>query len=385
MDTVNQTQKYIADTYKRADVVFVRGEGATLFDENGKEYIDFGSGIAVNALGYGNKKWMSAVESQLHTLQHVCNLFYSRPCAELAEKLCSMTGFKKVFFCNSGAEAVESAIKTAKKYGFEKRGIKYPKIITLTNSFHGRTAAAISATGQPALHKEYFSPYLDGFRYTDPDDFAMFKKKICKNTIAVMMELVQGESGVRALDKTFVKQVADYCAQKGFLLIIDEVQSGNGRTGTLYAYEQYGISPDIVTTAKGLGNGLPIGACLFNDKTADVLQKGDHGSTFGGNPVCAAGAISVLEQLDDKLLAGVNARAMQIREALFGLTKVKSVSGLGLMIGIEADGADALIEQCLKMGLLVLPAHGKIRLLPPLNISYDELFKGLNILKEVLK
>lgn len=385
MDTLNDTKIYSADTYKRASVVFVKGNGSTLFDENGKEYIDFGSGIAVNGLGYNNKAWVNAVCAQACALAHTSNLFYNKPSAELAKELCERTGFKKVFLCNSGAEANECAIKAMKKYGFEKKGVIYPKIITLNNSFHGRTAATLSATGQDALHKEYFSPYLDGFRYTDADDFAMFKKKVCKNTVGVLFELVQGEGGVVPLDKTFVKRVAAYCAEKNIIFAVDEVQTGNGRTGTLYAYEQYGVVPDIMTTAKGLGNGLPIGACLFSEKTADIFVKGDHGSTFGGNPVCCAGALAVLEQIDNETLKGVNARSMFILEALSGLKSVKSVFGMGLMLGIEVNNAEEIIATCLQKGLVVLSAHGKIRLLPPLNISYEELFKGLNILKEVLK
>lgn len=373
--------KYLAKTYGRTPVTFTIGKGDILVDDNGKNYIDFGSGIAVNGLGYGNKKWVKATTKQIKTLAHASNLYYTKPMVMLAEKLCQKANMERVFFGNSGAEANECAIKAARKYASDKG--KGTKIITLVNSFHGRTMATLTATGQDGLHK-YFDPFLDGFDYAIAGDFDDLVSKCTEDVCAVMFELVQGEGGVIALDKEYVKKVVDFAKEKDILVVIDEVQTGNGRTGTYFAYQQYDIEPDIVTTAKGLGNGLPIGACLFGKKTADVLTPGTHGSTFGGNPVACAGACAVLDQIDDKLLEDVKVKATILTDALKKCRKVKSVSGLGLMIGIEVDNAPSIKQECLEKGLVVLTAHDKIRLLPPLNITYGDLDAGIKILTEVL-
>ncbi len=383
MDVKQQDKTYVAQTYGRADVTFTRGKGSLLWDENGKEYIDFCTGIAVNGLGIAEDGWLSAVTTQLNALPHASNLYYTAPQVQLAQMLVTKTGMKNVFFANSGAEANECAIKCARKYSFDKYGQGRHKIVTLVNSFHGRTLATITATGQDVFHK-YFDPFLDGFAYATAGDYDDFVNK-SDNACAVMFELVQGEGGVMALDPDYVKKVVEYCHKKDILVICDEVQTGNGRTGALYAFQRYGFTPDIFTTAKGLGNGLPIGACVMGEKTAGVLTGGSHGSTFGGNPVCAAGAVAVLKQIDEKLLEGVIEREKVIRNALENCKKVKSVSGLGLMLGIEVDGdAKDVVKQCLQRGLVVLTAKTKVRLLPALNIPIDQLEKGLNILTEVL-
>jgi acetylornithine/N-succinyldiaminopimelate aminotransferase len=384
MNIKEMDKQYILNTYARKDVVFVKGKGSTLYDENHNKYIDFGSGIAVNGLGHGNKKWVNAVKKQASLLAHTSNLYHNKPSAALAKKLIERTNFSKVFFCNSGAEANECAIKAARKYSSDKGFSNKYEIITLQKSFHGRTLATLSATGQDSLHK-YFSPFLEGFNYAEANDFEDLLSKISDKTCAVMLELIQGEGGIIPLDCDYVKKVATLCQEKDILLIVDEVQTGNGRTGSLYAYMQYGILPDIITTAKGLGNGLPIGVTMFNEKTENVLQVGDHGSTFGANPVACAGAIAVFDQIDEKLLEKVTAKCELIKRTLSGLTKVKSITGMGLMIGIECEDADKLLDECLKKGLIVLKAKDKLRLLPALNISEDELDLGLKILTEVLK
>ena len=383
MGVVETDKKYVANTYARADVVFIRGKGATLTDRWGNKYIDFGSGIAVNGLGVGYKKWKRAVKAQINALPHASNLYYTQPCAELAKLLCKRTGMKKAFFSNSGAEANECAIKTARKYSFDKYGENRFKIVTLENSFHGRTLTTLSATGQDAFH-QYFMPFTDGFVHVPADDFEAMETAVSDEVCAVMIELVQGEGGVRALDKEYVKKIETLCKKKDVLLIVDEVQTGNGRTGSLYAFMQYGISPDIVTTAKGLGNGLPIGATMFSAKCEKTLTAGTHGSTFGGNPVACAGAIAVVKALNEKVLSGVETKSRRIRDVLAACPKAKSVSGLGLMIGIETENAAELKEECLNKGLVVLTAKDKLRLLPPLNIGDDELERGLEILREVL-
>lgn len=385
MDIKAIDKQYIEYTYARADVTFVRGEGSLLFDDKGGEYIDFCAGIAVVGLGHANKLWLEAVQSQLVSLAHTSNLYYSEPCAKLAEILCKRTGLNKVFFANSGAEANECAIKSARKYAVDKGKTSTPEIICLKNSFHGRTLATLTATGQDNLHKAMFAPFVDGFVYAQANDLESVRSLINDNTAAIMFELVQGEGGVIALDKEFVDGIAELCQANDILMVIDEVQTGNGRSGSLYAYMQYGINPDIVTTAKGLGNGLPIGACMFGEKTQNVLGAGDHGSTFGGNPAVCAGAIAVLNQIDDDLLEGVKVRHDMIVSALSDCSAVKSVSGLGLMLGIEIDNAKDKVKECLSKGLVVLTAHEKLRLLPALNIPIPQLEKGLQILKEVLK
>ncbi|MDR1832194.1 MAG: aspartate aminotransferase family protein [Fusobacteriaceae bacterium] len=376
----------IANTYARNDVAFVRGEGALLYDTEGKEYIDFSSGIGVNALGACDKIWQEAVAKQAGALAHISNLFYTVPQVELATLLCGKTGMKKVFFCNSGAEANEGAIKCARKYSFDKYGEGRYEIITLVDSFHGRTMATLSATGQEHFH-HFFMPFLDGFQYAKPNDIEDLKQKIGPKTCAVMIETVQGEGGVQALDAAYIKEIADICAEKDLLLIVDEVQTGNGRTGWLYSYMAFGITPDIVTTAKGLAGGLPFGAVLMGEKCEKTLDSGSHGSTFGGNPVAAAGAVSVFTRLTDQLLAGVKEKEKIIDKILGKCENIESISGMGLMKGVALKGKDAkaVLKECLNKGLVVLTAKEKIRLLPPLNIEDSVLEKGLTILKEVIE
>ena len=386
MDIKAIDKSYIAGTYARADVVFVSGKGSILTDENGKDYIDFGSGIAVNILGHNFEPWKQAVLAQINQIAHTSNLYYSMPQARLAQKLNALTGMKKVFFSNSGAEANECAIKCARKYSFDKYGEGRHKIITLVNSFHGRTVATLTATGQDSMHK-YFNPFLDGFDYCPANDFKTLENKADDKTCAIMIELVQGEGGVNALDIDFVKSVEKLCKKRDILLIVDEVQTGNGRCGKLYAYMNYGIQPDIVTTAKGLAGGLPLGATMLWDKCQNTLTAGVHGSTFGGNPVACAGASVILDNLTDELLLSVAKKSQKIINALKGLKKVKSVTGLGLMLGVETEGIDTAeaVKSMREKGLVVLTAKSKIRLLPALNISESELDKGLEIMKEVLQ
>lgn len=376
-------QKFIANTYSRFPTDLCRGEGATLWSESGKKYVDFGSGIAVNSFGVNDEEWKSAVIAQLNKVQHASNLYYTRPQAELAEMLCSRTGAKKVFFSNSGAEANECAIKAARKYSFDKYGEGRFRIVTLKNSFHGRTMATLSATGQEAMHR-CFAPMLDGFDYAEPT-FESVRAKCTKATCAVMLELVQGEGGVRPLPVEEVQKIEKFCKKNDILLIIDEVQTGNGRTGTLYAYEQFGISPDIVSTAKGLAGGLPLGATMFFDKTEKVFAVGDHGSTFGGNPVACAGACSILSRIDKNLLLEVQGKSAYLFTHLGRIKNVIEVTGMGLMIGLlTTKKARAVSEACLERGLIVLTAKDRVRLLPPLTIKKDELDFGLKILNEVI-
>ncbi|MDE6273893.1 MAG: aspartate aminotransferase family protein [Clostridiales bacterium] len=380
----NLDDAYGAEVFARFPVAFVGGKGATLVDTEGKEYIDFGAGIAVNIFGACDEGWKSAVIDQLNKIQHVSNYYYCEPQAKLMELLCEKTGARRVFFGNSGAEANECALKAARKYSFEKYGAGRSRIISLNGSFHGRTLFTLTATGQDSFHK-YFDPFVPEVVSADANINAI-KKAADGKACAVIIECVQGESGVNALDKNFVKALEAYCKENDILLICDEVQTGNGRTGTLYAYEQYGISPDIVTTAKGLGGGLPIGACLFFHKTEHVLTAGDHGSTFGGNPVCCAGAVNVLERLDEECLMEVRAKSEYMRTKLRAIDGVKEVTGLGLMIGLSIDKSPKEIAKaCLKKGLLVLTAHDRLRIVPPLNIGKTEIDEGLTILREVLK
>lgn len=383
-ETLKQKDKaYIANTYNRFNTQIVSGHGATLTDETGKEYVDFASGIAVNIFGVNDEVWKQAVIDQLNQVQHACNLYYTKPQVELAELLCQKTGAKRVFFGNSGAEANECAIKAARKYSFDRYGAGRYEIITLKNSFHGRTMATLSATGQDSLH-QYFGPFLEGFVYAEPELEAL-KEKISERTCAVMLELVQGESGVSLLDRSFVLGVKRLCEENDLLLIDDEVQTGNGRTGYLYACDYFGIKPNIMTTAKGLGGGLPIGACMLFEKVKDTLTAGTHGSTFGGNPVVCAGALSVLKRLDEEMLLEVRGKSAYLRAKLKNLPKVKDVTGLGLMIGLQVEGnAREIAEACLARGLIVLTAHDRIRLLPPLTITKTEMDLGLTILHEVL-
>ena len=373
---------YMAETFSRFPVAIERGEGATLFDTEGKRYVDFGSGIAVNIFGANDEKWKAAVIDQLSRIQHVSNYYYSEPQLDLAELLCFRTGAKRVFFANSGAEANECALKAARKYSFDKYGEGRKKIISLNGSFHGRTLFTLTATGQQAFHR-FFGPFVPEVVSVDANMQAVEKES--ENACAVIIECVQGESGVEALDKGFVRALRTFCDEHDILLICDEVQSGNGRTGKFCAYEHYGITPDIMTTAKGLGGGLPIGACLFFEKTEHTLKPGDHGSTFGGNPVCCAGAVSIVSRLTEDFLLEVQGKAEYLRAKLKGFDGDRRVTGLGLMIGLEVEKpAKEIAQNCLERGLLVLTAHEKVRIVPPLNITKTEMDEGLTILREVL-
>lgn len=385
MDTKGLDSQYVAKAYNRFDVVLTHGKGATLYDENDKKYIDFGAGIGVNAFGCADEKWINAVEEQLGKVQHTSNLYYTEPCARLAKLLCEKSGMKKVFFGNSGAEANEGAIKFARKYSFDKYGEGRSTIITLQNSFHGRTITTLAATGQDSFHT-VFGPFTQGFKYCPANDIEALRNMTTDDVCAIMFECVQGEGGVNNLDMDFVKAAANIANEKDILLVVDEVQTGNGRTGRYFAYQNFGITPDIVTTAKGLGGGLPIGAVLFGEKLKDTVAPGTHGSTFGGNPVVAAGACSIVERIDDEFLEKVREKSEYIRTFLAKVNGVKSVTGMGLMLGVEIDkNAAETAKECLAEGLLVLTAKTKIRLLPPLNISEEELTQGLNILKGVLE
>lgn len=382
-DIIEEDKKYIAGTYARFPVAFKEGKGSRLYDYDGREYVDCGSGIAVNIFGVNDEEWKNAVIAQINSIQHASNLYYTKPQADLARLLCERTGAKKVFFGNSGAEANECAIKAARKYGEIKYGADRKQIITLKESFHGRTLATLAATGQDAFHK-YYGPFPEGFVYADPTIEGV---EACMNerTCAVMIECIQGESGVNVLDKDFVQAVEKLCRERDIIFICDEVQTGNGRTGRLYAYQAYGVSPDIVTTAKGLGGGLPIGACMLFEKCAGVFGHGDHGSTFGGNPVVCAGAYSILSRIDEKLLQSVREKGEYFREGLKKIDGVKEVTGMGLMIGIHTDKPAAEVaNECMKRGLLVLTAHSNVRLLPPLTISKDDIDFALKILNEVI-
>lgn len=376
-------KQYIANTYARFDLQLVKGKGSLVYDEAGKEYIDLGSGIAVNIFGVNDEVWKEAVTDQLSQIQHTSNLYYNAPCALLAKTLCERTGMKKVFFSNSGAEANETAIKTARKYGELKKGKDHYVIVTLKNSFHGRTITTLSATGQDVFH-QHFTPMTDGFVHATANDIEDLQRIVqTQKCCGVMIELVQGEGGVMALDKEYVQAVAALCQKEDLLLLIDEVQTGNGRTGALYAYMQYGVKPDVVTTAKGLGGGLPIGATLLGEKAQDLFTPGLNGSTFGGNPVCAAGALSIVNRIDEALLAGVAEKSAYIFDELRGAKGIKSVSGMGLMIGIECEkDASEVIAACMEKGVLVIKAKNKVRLLPALNIPMKLLKKAIKIIKE---
>ena len=382
MSITQLDKQYVAGTYNRFPVEIVRGKGSECWDAAGKRYIDMGTGIGVTAFGYADESWQAAVAEQLSAVQHTSNLYYTRPCAELAEALCTRTGMSKVFFANSGAEANECAIKVARKYAAEKKGHDHYVIVTLENSFHGRTLSTLAATGQDHFHG-LFQPLTPGFVHTPANDLAAFEKVLDEHNVAgVLFECVQGEGGVLNLTDEFVKGMARLCAAKDILLMVDEVQTGNGRTGKLYAYQHYGITPDVVTTAKGLGGGLPIGACMMSEKCQAVLGYGDHGSTYGGNPVCCAGALNVIRRLDDDLLNGVLEREAYIRHRLAGYT----VSGRGLMLGIEtAKPVGEVIAACREDGVLVLSAKTKVRLLPPLNIPMELLAEAMDVIVEALK
>lgn len=385
MDKIKELdQSYLAPTYARYDLHIVKGKNATMEDENGKQYIDFGSGIGVNIFGAADEGWKEAIIDQLNKVQHTSNLYYTEPQAKLAEALCKRTGMKRVFFCNSGAEANECAIKTARKYASDKYGETRDTILTLVNSFHGRTITTLSATGQPGFH-EHFGPFTPGFKYVEANHIAALEAAVNEHTAGIMFEIIQGEGGVNTLTPEFVDKIFQLAKEKDILTIVDEVQTGNGRTGQLYAYMHYGVKPDIVTTAKGLGGGLPFGAALLGEKVKDTLSPGTHGSTFGGNPVCAAGAYYILKKLDNTMLKQVSDKGGYLKKSLEALPSVLSVTGMGMMLGVKTTkDAKEAVNQCLEKGLMVLTAKDKIRLLPPLNITQAELEQGIKILKEVL-
>ncbi len=374
---------YIANTYARFPVEIVSGKGSILKDDTGKEYIDMGSGIAVNAFGVGDEEWKQAVIAQLDLVQHTSNLYYTAPGPRLAQMLCEKTGMKKVFFGNSGAEANECAIKAARKYAAEKKGPDCYTIVTLWNSFHGRTLTTLAATGQEHYH-ELYRPLTPGFVHAKANDLEdLIRVAEAQPTAAVMIECVQGEGGVIALDEDFVKGAAQYCKEHDVLLIADEVQCGNGRSGALYAYMNYGVQPDIVSTAKGIGGGLPLGVCLLGEKVQDVFGPGDHGSTFGANPVCCAGACSILSRIDDRLLAEVREKSAYIFDTLGSAPGVSAVTGMGLMIGIlpEKKAAADVVRECMDKGVLCLTAKDRVRLLPALNIPMETLKKAVEIIR----
>ena len=386
MNFKEKDKQYIANTYGRFDLHLTSGKGSLVYDENGKEYIDMATGIAVNTFGVADDAWVTAVTTQLGEIQHTSNLYYSTPCIRLAELLCIRTGAKKVFFGNSGAEANECAIKVARKWAQDSFGVGDYTIVTLKNSFHGRTITTLAATGQDVFHKD-FNPFPSGFAYATANDLQSVENCFSEHQVcAVMMELVQGEGGVLALDPAFVKGVERLCREKNALLIIDEVQTGNGRCGSLYAFQAYGIAPDVVTTAKGLGGGLPIGAAMLFDRVEDTLNAGSHGSTFGGNPIAAAGAVSVIERIDEELLNGVKARSEYIFAELKNADGVKSVSGMGLMIGVELEkDVNEVLKDCFEMGVLPIKAKNKLRLLPALNIPMELLQRAVAVIKAAAK
>lgn len=387
MNTMEKFDKHVMHSYGRYPLVMQKGEGRRCTDENGRTYIDFGSGIGTNSLGYCDEKWADAVCSQVRTLQHSSNYYYTGVQAEFAEKLCEISGYNSVFFGNSGAEANECAIKIARKYSFDKYGKNRHNIITLVNSFHGRTLATLSATGQDVFHN-YFFPFLEGFINVTANDTDDLKSKLDDTVCAVMLEYVQGESGVNALSQDFVNAVYELCEEKDVLVIADEVQTGAGRTGKFLAGEYFGKKADITTMAKGLAGGIPIGACLANEKCRGVLTAGTHGSTFGGNPIACAGGIAVLDRLNSEgFLDEVNKKAEFIRKELEKCIEIESVSGLGLMIGIKlkTKTASDVAKKALEKGLLILTAKDKVRLLPPLTISMEELGDGIKILRDILE
>lgn len=387
MNSITSLDKeYVAPTYGRFPVELVSGKGCLLTASDGKQYIDLTSGIGVTAFGVADEEWMAAVTSQLGQLQHCSNLYYTDPCARLAQMLCQRTGMKKVFFCNSGAESNECAIKYARKYSQDKKGPAYSTIITLKNSFHGRTLTTLAATGQDHYH-ELFQPLTPGFQHVEAGNIEELKQTVSKYpTAGIMMEMIQGEGGVVPLDREFVTAAAQLCKEQDIPLMVDEVQTGNGRTGMLYAYMHYGIQPDIVSTAKGLGGGLPIGATLLGEKVQNALGFGDHGSTYGGNPVCCAGAVSILGRLDETLLAQVREKSAYIFSQLEGCPGVEAVTGMGLMIGIKTvKPAKDVVSACIERGVLSLTAKDKVRLLPALNIPMEQLQQAVEIIKDACK
>lgn len=387
MNTKEKDLKYIMHTYGRYDVALKSGKGAVAYDENGKKYIDVSSGIGVNSLGYCDGGWADAVSKQANTIQHMSNYFYSEQASNLAEKLCTLTGLAKVCFGNSGAEANECAIKIARKYSFDKYGENRNEIITLKNSFHGRTVTTLSATGQDIFHN-YFFPFTEGFAYVEADDFAALKSAVTDKTCAVMLELIQGEGGVNILKKDYVQSLVKFCNENDILVIVDEVQTGIGRTGKLFAFENYGVIPDLVTAAKGLGGGLPIGLCMCGEKLKDVMSPSAHGTTFGANPVVCAGANYVIDAVTSGgFLDEVSKKGAYLEEKLLKLENVKNVRRMGLMVGIELEAGDVhgIAEKCVENGLLIITAKNLLRMLPPLVITYDEIDGAVSILEKTLK
>ena len=378
-------KQFVANTYNRFNVELVKANGSILRDSQGKKYIDMGSGIGVTAFGHNDKGWNKAVKRQLNKVAHTSNLYYTEPCSLLAQKLCKKTGMKKVFFSNSGAEANECAIKLARQYGINKKGAEYTTIITLKNSFHGRTITTLSATGQDVFHSK-FMPLTNGFVYAEANNLESVKALLMTNKVCgIMLECVQGEGGVIALDSEFIKGVYELAQKEDLIFIVDEVQTGNGRTGKLFSYMHYGVIPDVVSTAKGLGGGLPIGACLMGEKVENVFGFGDHGSTFGGNPVCCAGAISIIDRLTDDFLLEVEKKSEYVFETLSKAKGVVSVTGKGLMVGIKTNRESKdVVSECIDKGVLCLTAKDKVRLLPPLNISFKTLQKAISILIDVI-
>lgn len=381
-ELISLDKAYVANTYNRFPVEIASGKGSEVFDANGKRYIDMGSGIGVTSFGIADEVWQSAVIEQLGKVQHMSNLYYTEPCVRLAELLCKRTGLKKVFFCNSGAEANECAVKVARKYAAEHKGAEYFTIVTLENSFHGRTLTTLAATGQAHYH-ELFQPLTPGFVHTPANDIEALRRTVARNKVAgILLECIQGEGGVCAVETEFIRAAAEICQQEDILLMIDEVQTGNGRTGALYSYMHHGITPDVVTTAKGLGAGLPLGAAILGERAEGVLGFGDHGSTFGGNPVSCAGAVSVIERMDEAFLAEVAQKGNAVFEALRGAKGIRSVSGCGLMIGIETERPAAdVVKDCMAAGVLCLTAKSKVRLLPALNIPAELLAEAVEVIK----
>lgn len=383
MDLKSLDQTYVAPTYKRFPVEIVSGKGSVVYDADGKSYIDLTSGIGVTSFGVADDEWQHAVREQIGLVQHMSNLYYTEPCAKLAELLCEKTGMNKVFFSNSGAEANECAIKVARKYAADHHGDDCFTIATLNGSFHGRTLTTLAATGQAHYH-ELFQPLTPGFIHIDPTAEALEAAANEHKLAALMIECIQGEGGVINLPAEFVQQARTFTQEHDILLICDEVQTGNGRTGALYSYMNYGITPDIVSTAKGLAGGLPLGATLLSEKVQDVLGFGDHGSTFGGNPICCAAALSILSRIDDDLLQQVKEKSDLLRETFAGAEGIRSVSGMGFMLGLETERpAGKIVAELIDRGVLCLTAKDKVRLLPALNIPKDTLLQAAKIIKEV--
>ncbi len=379
-------ESYVAHTYGRFSVAIKEGKGATCYDFDGKKYIDFSSGIGVNSLGFCDEGWVNAVTEQLNKLQHISNLYYTEPCTEAAKLLCEKTGMKKVFFSNSGAESNEGAIKCARKYSYDKYGEGRNKVVTLVNSFHGRTVTTLSATGQDVFHK-YFFPFTEGFSFVPANDIAALENALDGSECAIMLELIQGEGGVMPLDIDFVKAVEALCIEKDIILIVDEVQTGVGRTGKLFAFQHFGIEPDIVTTAKGIGGGLPLGCVMFGKKTECTFGPGDHATTFGGNPVATAGAKYILDKLDDDFLSAVTFKGEYIKKKLLNMPHIVGIDGMGLMLGVRLDEsikAADIVKKAINYGALALTAKTKLRLLPPLSITYDEIDEGLEAIEKAL-